>query len=90
MKFNGIDFDTYFKHYPDAEGYFGKYGGCYIAPELQAAMKEITQAYFTICQSLPSCAVSAMSSRVAPPPFPIWSACPASTAVFSFTPSARI
>jgi len=51
MKFNGIDFDTYFKHYPDANGYFGKYGGAYIAPELQAAMKEITYAYFTICQS---------------------------------------
>ncbi len=35
MNFNGIDFDTYFKHYPDKNGFFGKYGGCYIAPELQ-------------------------------------------------------
>ena len=27
MKFNNVDFDTYFKNYPDAEGYFGNYGG---------------------------------------------------------------
>ena len=26
MNFNGIDFNTYFKHYPDKNGYFGKYG----------------------------------------------------------------
>ncbi len=51
MNFNGIDFDTYFKHYPDANGYFGKYGGCYISPELKEAMEEITAAYFTICKS---------------------------------------
>lgn len=51
MKFNNIDFDTYFKNYPDANGYFGKYGGVYIQPELKAAMEEITEAYFTICKS---------------------------------------
>ena len=51
MQFNGIDFDTYLKNYPDKKGYFGKYGGSYIAPELQAAMNEITEAYFTICKS---------------------------------------
>jgi len=51
MKFNTVDFDTYFKNYPDEKGYFGKYGGSYIAPELQKAMDEITQAYFTICKS---------------------------------------
>jgi len=51
MIFNGIDFDTYFKHYPDTNGYFGKYGGVYVSPELQKAMAEITEAYFTICQS---------------------------------------
>ena len=51
MKFNDIDFDTYFKHHPDKNGYFGKYGGSFIAPELQAAMDEITEAYFTICKS---------------------------------------
>ena len=51
MIFNGTDFSTYFKNYPDADGYFGKYGGSYIPPELQAAMDEITEAYFTICKS---------------------------------------
>lgn len=51
MNYGGVDFDTYFKNYPDEKGYFGKYGGCYIAPELAAAMEEITQAYFTICKS---------------------------------------
>ena len=30
MMYNNIDFDTYFKNYPDAKGYFGKYGGSYI------------------------------------------------------------
>ncbi len=51
MKFNGIDFDTYFKNYPSEEGYFGKYGGAYISEELKCAMEEITDAYFTICKS---------------------------------------
>ena len=51
MVFNNVDFDTYFKHYPDEKGYFGPYGGCYISDELRAAMDEITQAYFTICKS---------------------------------------
>ena len=26
MIFNNVDFDTYFKHYPDENGYFGKCG----------------------------------------------------------------
>ncbi len=51
MKYNGIDFDTYLKNYPDEKGYFGKYGGSYIPENLQAAMDEITEAYFTICKS---------------------------------------
>ena len=51
MKFNDIDFDTYLKRFPDENGYFGRYGGAYITPELGAAMKEITEAYFTICKS---------------------------------------
>ena len=29
MKMNNVDFETYFKNYPDANGYFGKYGGVY-------------------------------------------------------------
>ena len=51
MNYNGVDFDTYFKNYPDKNGYFGKYGGSYVTPELQKAMDEITEAYFTICKS---------------------------------------
>ena len=51
MMLNGIDFETYFKHFPDERGYFGKYGGSYVSPELQKAMDEITEAYFTICKS---------------------------------------
>ncbi len=51
MQQNGIDFETYFKHYPDENGFFGKYGGAYIADNLKQAMAEITEAYFTICKS---------------------------------------
>ena len=51
MKMNNVDFETYFKNYPDANGYFGKYGGVYTSPELQEAMVEITEAYQTICKS---------------------------------------
>ncbi len=51
MIFNNVDFDTYLKNYPNAEGYFGKYGGSYVTPELQNAMNEIRDAYFTICKS---------------------------------------
>lgn len=51
MTFNNVNFDTYFKNYPDENGFFGKYGGCYISPELANAMKEITESYYSICQS---------------------------------------
>ncbi|MBR2928148.1 MAG: tryptophan synthase subunit beta [Oscillospiraceae bacterium] len=51
MTYNNIDFETYFKNYPDANGYFGKYGGSFVSPELQTAMEEINDAYRTICKS---------------------------------------
>ena len=51
MIYNGIDFDTYLKNYPNEDGYFGKYGGMYVDDRLKKAMNEITQAYFTICKS---------------------------------------
>ena len=51
MNFNGINFDTYLKNFPNEDGYFGKYGGAFVSPELKAAMQEITEAYFTICKS---------------------------------------
>ncbi len=51
MIFNNIDFETYFKNYPDKDGYFGRYGGAYISDDLKNAMHEITEAYYTICKS---------------------------------------
>ena len=51
MELNGVNFDNYFKNYPDEKGYFGRFGGCYVSEELKAAMAEITEAYFTICKS---------------------------------------
>ena len=51
MELSGVNFDTYFNNYPDKNGYFGKYGGVYIDEKLKAAMAEITEAYFSICQS---------------------------------------
>ena len=45
------DYDNYLKEYPDAQGYFGKYGGAYIPPQLENAFKEINEAYATIAQS---------------------------------------
>ena len=51
MEFNGINFDTYFKNYPNEEGYYGKFGGAYVNEDLKKAMDEITEAYFTICKS---------------------------------------
>ena len=46
MILNGVDFETYFKNYPDEDGYFGKYGGRFVDDDLRAAMEEITDAYF--------------------------------------------
>ena len=51
MKETQVNFKTYFKNYPDKDGFFGSYGGVYISEELKAAMNEITEAYFTICKS---------------------------------------
>ena len=51
MILNGIDFNTYFKTYPNEDGYFGRYGGAFVSEELKTAMEEITDAYFTICKS---------------------------------------
>ena len=46
-----IDFCSYFKSYPDKNGYFGRYGGSYISPALEGAMREITDAYERISRS---------------------------------------
>ena len=51
MTYNGFDFENYLKKFPDEKGFFGKYGGAFIPPQLEPAFKEITEAYQTICHS---------------------------------------
>jgi len=51
MANNDFNYNNYFKKYPDKNGFYGKYGGVYVSDELKQAMKEITEAYFTICKS---------------------------------------
>ena len=46
-----MDFSTYLKQYPNAEGRFGKFGGAYLPEKPVPAFEEITQAYMTICHS---------------------------------------
>ena len=46
-----MDYRTYLRYHPDENGYFGEYGGAFLAPELKDAMAEITEAYHTIAQS---------------------------------------
>ncbi|MGP1579587.1 MAG: tryptophan synthase subunit beta [Wolinella sp.] len=41
----------YLKKFPDKEGYFGKFGGAYLPPELVEYFKEISCAYSRIAQS---------------------------------------
>ena len=36
---------------PDSKGFFGRFGGSFVQPELQAQMDEIAHAYHTICRS---------------------------------------
>ncbi len=46
-----MDFRTYLRNYPDAEGFYGRFGGAYLPAELEPAFKEITAAYYDICYS---------------------------------------
>ncbi len=46
-----MDFSRYFRDYPSPDGFFGPYGGAELPPELEAAFKEINDAYQAICQS---------------------------------------
>ena len=41
----------YFKTQPDANGYFGSYGGAYLPPSLVDHFKEITRKYYAISKS---------------------------------------
>lgn len=46
-----MDYRTYLKQYPDANGRFGPYGGAFLTEELVPAFEEISNAYQTICHS---------------------------------------
>ncbi len=48
MKFNSVDFSTYFDEYPNEYGFFGKYGGAYIDEELREAITEVQVAYLKV------------------------------------------
>lgn len=45
------DFTNYLKTHPDDRGYFGRFGGAYVTPELQKALDETTRAYYRIAKS---------------------------------------
>ena len=42
---------SYFKQFPDENGFFGEYGGAFIPPVLEEEMKKITEAYHKISKS---------------------------------------
>jgi len=42
---------SYLESHPDENGYFGKYGGAYIPPQLEKPFKEITEAYDKLSKS---------------------------------------
>ncbi|NLZ95850.1 MAG: tryptophan synthase subunit beta [Bacteroidales bacterium] len=42
---------NYFKTYPDSKGFFERYGGVFVPPELEVELKKITDAYHTISKS---------------------------------------
>ncbi len=43
--------ENYFKKYPTSDGFFGKYGGAYLPPQLIEQFQKITEAYMTISKS---------------------------------------
>jgi tryptophan synthase beta chain len=43
--------ENYFKKYPNEEGFFKEYGGAFIPEVLEAEMKKITDAYYSISKS---------------------------------------
>lgn len=46
-----IDFRTYKKHFPDDEGFYGRFGGSFVPKELEKPLREIYDGYLTICKS---------------------------------------
>lgn len=46
-----MDYRTYFRNYPDKDGWFGKFGGAVVPPQLVPVFQEIDRAYDSICHS---------------------------------------
>jgi tryptophan synthase beta subunit len=46
-----MEYSTYLKDQPNREGFFGKYGGAFIPPQLEKPFQEIADAYHDIAQS---------------------------------------
>lgn len=44
-------YNRYFSDYPSEDGYFGEYGGQFVDDRLRVALKEVDNAYETICHS---------------------------------------
>ena len=42
---------TYFKDFPNDEGFFGPYGGMFVPDNLKAEMRKIADAYYRISKS---------------------------------------
>ena len=51
LKKTEIDFKNYRKMYPSGDGYFGRFGGSFLPPNLQKAFDEIYTGYLTIARS---------------------------------------
>ena len=46
------DFSNYFKEYPDDQGFFGRFGGAFVTPDLKKVLDETTEAYYRIAKSV--------------------------------------
>ena len=46
-----MDYRTYLRDYPSADGFFGEYGGVFVPDVLQGPLKDVADAYQTICHS---------------------------------------
>ena len=51
MNQNYKNFERHTRFFPDEKGMFGRFGGAYLPAELEPAFQEITEAYYTICNS---------------------------------------
>lgn len=51
LKGMNIDFRNYRKQFPSSDGYFGRFGGAFLPPNLKKAFEEIYSGYLTIAKS---------------------------------------